>query len=64
MQGKPIYLTAPADSHTHTMIPADDLKLLRINFLRGPNIWTYPLFWKSGSIWVGLKNSPPTKYRA
>jgi len=41
MQGKPIYLTAPADSHTHTMIPADDLKLLRINFLRGPNIWTY-----------------------
>jgi len=32
---------APGPEPDSNMIKADDLKLLRINYLRGPNIWTY-----------------------
>ena len=32
---------APGTEPDSNMIKADDLKLLRINYLRGPNIWTY-----------------------
>ena len=31
----------PGTESDSNMIKADDLKLLRINYLRGPNIWTY-----------------------
>lgn len=32
---------APGSEPDSNMIKADDLKFLRINYLRGPNIWTY-----------------------
>jgi cyanophycin synthetase len=42
----------------------DDIRLLRINYLRGPNLWTYrPVL----EVWLDLgrwKTSPPTRSTA
>ena len=38
----------------------DDIRLLRIRYLRGPNIWTYRPCSKSGSTWASSRTFPPT----
>ncbi len=40
-QEKNVTPTRPVDQNQKNMSKKDDIQLLRINYLRGPNIWTY-----------------------